>query len=267
MNLEKRKNSTLSEHATGLKKRFEESGGIFSDLELRADDDKVLLRESVRRKILNSLKLFDASSLEEGIDEIRLNSYKENYSKWLEVEKSQCSWEEVKTRLLANNGKYFRLAEKLQDRGILFGIDAEGNPLIADGGDDPVLRGRLYSESRVIVLDSGYELFPSSADDESKFEKNLQKSAEIVTYERFTGKPFISSNIVMPKFTNPLPSQRVAAWLESGKNPRTAKMIQYSPESGACHIFEKGTSHESKNRNRGTKRLLRLKKSNHDGKL
>lgn len=66
--------------------------------------------------------------------------------------KEKITWQEIETRLLANNGYYLALAQEMEQEGILFGVDKDGNPLIADRGDEPIFKGMNYHDTLARVL-------------------------------------------------------------------------------------------------------------------
>lgn len=114
-----------------------------------------------------------------------LARYGEQYSRWDAALKSQISWELVRGKFLANDGKYLKLAAAMNEGGVLFGLDGKGNPLVADGGVEPVMTGMDYENTRSAVTESGYRMFPCSDD--------YDKSFEILNFEKFTNEPFIRS--------------------------------------------------------------------------
>ncbi|MBI5411705.1 hypothetical protein HZA43_00845 [Candidatus Peregrinibacteria bacterium] len=170
------------------------------------------------------------------------------------------TWQEVETRLLANDSHFLKLAEAMAEGGILFGVDKDKNPLIADGGEEPILCGMNYADTRKTVIFSevtkiidgkmqemqiptGYEMFPYSG--------NSDKSIEICTFEDVTNNPFIYSKDK---------KHYRASYLESGDNP---------PHDVWVACFNRGDSrvvvgHDSPNifdPRCGVRRLLRVKKA------
>jgi|CXWL01.1.fsa_nt_gi hypothetical protein len=151
----------------------------------------------------------------------RLQRYQGHYDRWSADLKEKCSWEVVQRALLANNCRYLGLAEGLHAQGILFGVDEEGRPLFADGGDGPILTGKSYKETRQAVREKvvhrqrvpiGYEMFPGTS--------LYEKSPEIAMFEAHTGKPFVSTS----------DGSWSASWLESGDEPIHPKLAYFDPE-------------------------------------
>ncbi len=134
--------------------------------------------------------------------------FKADYERWPTKDKATATWEEVQKRLLANNGHYLNLASAMNEGGLLFGIDTEGNPLVADGGLRPIMCGMNYFDTREAVrftqngegekTPTGYEMFG--------FNRENQKSHEVLAFEAFTAQPFVRSSY----------EQEAASWLESG---------------------------------------------------
>lgn len=123
-------------------------------------------------------------------------SYKFMYNNWEAGDKEKASWEFVEERLLRKDN--LDKAASMHLEGILFGLDEQGNPMIADGSVAPMMIGMNYQNARKALIKKGWELFPCIELEE--------KSPEIFKFERFTRKPFVSSPW---KYS----------WLESGENP------------------------------------------------
>jgi hypothetical protein len=189
----------------------------------------------------------------------RLTRFVEQYnaSGFSAESRTRCRWEEVQARLLANNGHYLALAEAMNGGGVLFGVDAEGNPLIADVDGDPMNLphcGLNYGDTRkaVYLKDtrgewkpdnmSGYEMFPYAG--------NYDKSPEILAFEQYTGQPFVVS---------PNKDQWRSSWLESGLSPAWPRFVDFDPFGG--HARVDADYPEDSDPRRGVRRLLRVKKS------
>ena len=135
----------------------------------------------------------------------RLASFLTHYDRWSAADKAKCSWPEVKARLLGNGSEDLKRAEAMPEGVILFGVDEQGNPLIANGGPGPVLTDMNYADTRKAVrlteedgkqVPTGYEM--------------LSAEAEIRAYEAFTGRPVVQ----------PVEGKEWAGiWRESGDNP------------------------------------------------
>ncbi|MDP3975421.1 MAG: hypothetical protein Q8P95_00735 [bacterium] len=165
--------------------------------------------------------------------------------------KGSCTWQEVEKRLTANNGHYLNLAVAMEQGGTLFGIDKDGNPLIADGGVEPILCGMNYANTRRAVMftegeegseptPTGYELFPYAGD--------YEKSPEILAFEAATGEPFIRSEDS---------EQYRESWLESGDDPAWPGRVGFFPADGDARVF--GGRPQLSNPRLGARRLLRVK--------
>ncbi|MCX6735184.1 MAG: hypothetical protein NTZ25_04750 [Candidatus Peregrinibacteria bacterium] len=177
--------------------------------------------------------------------------------------KSKISWAYIQTRLLANEGHYLALAQAMEQGGQLFGVDAQGRPLISDRGDEPVMKGMNYKNTRDRVLykhdkndmtgklisgedgkrqSTGYEMFP--------YTEPYDKSEEIQQYESHTGKHFVQS---------PDKSEWRSSWLESEENPSLPRDVFFDPNnqgSLVCDDLQYGEVDS-----RGVRRLLRVEKA------
>lgn len=185
-----------------------------------------------------------------------LTRFKADYDVWSEEDKQRCPWEEVQRRLLKDDGRQLSRAIVMQWGGILFGVDNQGNPLIADGGYEPIMRGANYPDTRKAVMfredekgeqvPTGYEMFPC---------RGLGlKSKEIIAFERFTESPFIGAHIMDSRSKQEWRS----SWLESGECPDFPHVINLEPlvdpdiadvDIVAFYVHKSG---------RGVRRLLRL---------
>lgn len=196
------------------------------DYARRADDDIEALRATIAKK--QSAINPEATEID-----VRLASFKADFDQDYAI-RAGCSWAEIQRRLLANGNHYLQLAEAMDGGGILFGVDEECNPLIANRGDEPIMKGRSYEDTRNRVLykhntndeiiigeggqpvQTGYEMFPYAG--------NCNKSPEILMYEAHTGKPFVRSF--------PDKNKRRSAWVESGKNPSQPRFVNFNPCRG-----------------------------------
>ena len=178
-------------------------------------------------------------------EETPLVLYKTHYERWPVKAKKLCEWNEVEKRLLAQDGYYLRLAGAMNKGGVLFGVDKEGNPLVADGGLDPVMKGKNWYETRdeIEMKSKEYEMFPC---------KELKKGEEMVAFESFTGEPFVKSH-----------KRRSASWI-GGYYKMIALGLtfvgraQFDPKTGRVELFESWP--DSSEPDRGVRRLLRLRK-------
>lgn len=188
--------------------------------------------------------------------------FKEQYDSLSETLRQQCSWSEVETRLLANGGYYLARAQTLNEGGILFGVDEEGNPLFADDGEEPILTDMIYADTRNRVLyeyengniknkggksvETGYEMFPDSG--------NTDKSPEIKMFEIATGKPFIQSpqGFEGDKWRG--------SWIESGESQSSdpIRCVYFYPSTGDARVG-KVVPHARSPR-LGVRRMLRIRK-------
>lgn len=71
----------------------------------------------------------------------RLRKFEDHYGYLEAADQARCPWPEVQVRLLARGGFYLKLADRMDEGGMLFEIDGHGNPRITDGGDAPSSRG------------------------------------------------------------------------------------------------------------------------------
>lgn len=192
----------------------------------------------------------------------RLKTFKADYDSDASL-KGKITWQEIKARLLANNGHYLALAQAMEQGGVLFGVDKSGNPLIADRGDEPIMKGMSYKDTRDRVLykhdrydrdgqmqrdesgqpiSTGYEMFP--------YIPNYDKSPEITDYETHTGKPFVKS---------PKGGEFRSSWAESGEAPSWPRFVRFNPGFGSANVDSGYPQLEAYNR--GVRRLLRVKKT------
>ena len=221
----------------------------------------------------NECEIYDSESLDESPI---LTRFATDYDKWSPNLQARCSWEQVQAKLLANDGRYLELAENMNERGVLFGVDEGGNPLIADGGEEPIMRGMNYKDTRDRVLyehdrldklgkmvlgengepiPTGYEMFP--------FSGNYDRSSEIQMFEVNTGRRFIESSSIQPqRYNNYTNSEYIISWLESGENPDIPRVVifglyLYTPfRSGYAYVG--AGSPKSASQDCGVRRLLRL---------
>jgi hypothetical protein len=154
------------------------------------------------------LRLIRAYELERD----QLPIYKKHYDQWPRALKKRCSWDEVQRRLLDDHGHYLLLAANMEGGGVLFGVDAEGNPLFADGGYEPIMKGLPYLEARAAVYGppekpTGYEMFPApssygagwiirSLDHDGLIIRALAQ--EVVMFQEFTKQCFVSTENEIP---------------------------------------------------------------------
>lgn len=231
----KRQEVTVAEIKDSMRRSNIESGAD-NEIKLHNAICAYLVRESKAAEINAQIAIAS--------EEPRLQGYRSQYERWNANLKGRCPWQKIKSRLLANEGRYLILAEGMNEGGVLFGLDKENNPLFADGGDEPIMKGVNYFDTRDRVrnkfddhgemikvgekpVSTGYEMF--SAD-------------EVSMFEEFTGKPFVTS---------------CSLWLESGEDPGGIHSISYNVDVDECEIWS--TIPQSTISNRGVRRLLRVK--------
>ncbi len=222
----------------------------------RKDGDVEALRATISKK---QRAVTPAESVE--VDP-RLVTFKADFDQDAALQ-SRCPWAEIQNRLLANGGHYLALAQAMEQGGELFGVDTEGNPLISDRGDEPIMKRMNYKMTRDRVLykhnkytkegkmmigedrqpiSTGYEMFP--------YVEPYKKSTEISQYEAHTGKPFV---------TSPNGDECRSSWAESGENPSQPRSVDFNPLDGLTSSVGNGRS-QAEAPARGVRRLLRLKK-------
>ncbi len=118
----------------------------------------------------------------------RLESLKGHYDR---ISHPACSWEEVRRRLLNEEQQYLTRIVRMKIRGVFFGFDLNGDPLVADGGVEPAMLGENYGLSRLATFDEGYEMF--------------NDEGELEMFENFSGIRHSEGSF--------------ATWLESGMEP------------------------------------------------
>ena len=206
----------------------------------------------------------DATLAIENVDvDPRLTRYKEDYDTTKNSVLKAFPWAEIQNRLLANEGHYLTRAQTMEQGGQLFGVDKQGRPLISDRGDEPIMKGMNYKNTRDRVLYkhdrndingklipgedgqpqlTGYEMFGYAGD--------YDKSDEIDQYETHTGKHFVQSRGGY---------YYRSSWLESGENPSSPGIIRSFPNIVDSSVYY--DSRNSSEQDRGVRRLLRLEKA------
>lgn len=223
----------------------------------RKDDDIEALRKDIEKE------QWAVRITSESVEvDLRLATFKADYDSNAAL-KAKIKWQEIEARLLANNGYYLVLAQAMEQGGVLFGVDKAGNPLIADKGDEPIMGGMSYKDTRDRVLykhdrydidgqmqrdaagqpvPTEYEMFGYIPD--------YNKSPEITDYESHTGKPFVKS---------PNGDEWRSSWVESGENPSWPRNVRFNPRVGyACVRYD---ASRNGGFNRGVRRLLRVKQT------
>ena len=187
--------------------------------------DRCLNLKEIRR--LNFLLIEGGSNLLRYADQYHLMS---------EEDKARITWQEIKERLEANEGRYLKLAEAMERGGTLFGVDKAGNPLIADAGNEPIMKGMNYWDTREAVYgkageETGYEMFRLNPDD-------CYESEEILAYEKVTGKPFV----FCPETDNQgkkIPEEKRwrSSWLDNGTDPQALLLNEEDYKDAPCAVF------------------------------
>jgi hypothetical protein len=115
-------------------------------------------------------------------------AYEAQYSRLPDDIRSRCTFDEFKSRLTANENHYLELAVGLRSGGELVYIDEEGNPVLREGGLEPVLKGLSYNETRETLYGKEYE------EGNPHYGYAMPNSVnEIKAIERITRNPFIAS--------------------------------------------------------------------------
>lgn len=197
----------------------------------------------------------------------RLQRFVEHYKRWPADEKTKCTWENIRERLLANNGHYLALAEAMAEGGLLFGIDVEGNPLVADGGTEPIFKDMNYLDARRAVLfkdqacteSTGYEMFPVSVNNDFDFMEKYRyknpkdKSKEILDFEIFLDKDL---GVFIGATTE---NASKGSWLESGDEVESAYYAHLNPGAFHTNVFRQDPDEHFPDV--GVRRLLRIRKT------
>ncbi|MFA6917956.1 MAG: DUF4256 domain-containing protein [Candidatus Gracilibacteria bacterium] len=238
------------------------------------DETTIITGEAITQAVAHITPGDDLSVAAESEEaDPRLATFKADFDEDPKL-KAKCSWTEIRNRLLANEGHYLTLAKAMEGGGVLFGIDKEGNPLISDRGDEPIMKGMNYKDTRDRVLykhtrldiagemvlsedkqpiSTGYEMFPF-------LERSTRdnKSTEILQYESHTRKPFVKS----------LNGKECrSSWLESGEYLPRMEARQAVVRPYSIHSYDVGAEVEidpptftGKNTT-GVRRLLRVRKA------
>ncbi len=174
----------------------------------------------------------------------------------------------VLCKTAAYNRKNLDKSKELNQGGVLFGIDDQLNPLVADIGVDPILTDMTYFDTRDAVMNkggnpTGFEMFrainPFGDIDSDKYAFQpiaFRKSSEIALYERFTGTPFIGGK------GN---GQSARSWLESGpaNSPGSLERVcaaTYPPRNDFYSVDLRETRNRDHATDLGVRRLFRLRK-------
>lgn len=224
----------------------------------RKDDDVPALIEAVKREqeAMTAPEVYDLSDSAE--TDPRLFQFREDFDKDVDL-RAKCPWGKIRKRLLDHGEYYLSRALAMEGGGQLFGVDKDGNPLISDRGDEPVMKGMDYRKTRKRVLYehdadgkivkgagghpvfTGYEMFP--------YLSAFVKSEEMAQYEIHTGVPFIRP-----------PEGRGwrASWVESTEDPAVARYAYFN-SSYQC-VYMDSCDPSSKDADRGVRRLLRVRR-------
>ena len=179
----------------------------------------------------------------ESPEAIALVKYEAQYDTLPDEVKSRCTLETLESRLLANDGEYLKFAMGLQNGGDLVHIDPKGNPVLRDGGTEPVMKGMSYLKAFDAIYGEdykegvprhGYEM----ADDVE----------EIRAIEAYTGKPFVADE---------KGEEYRETHLFTGKNPSESSYAGTIPGRQKAAIYS-DSSPEAKVEHRGVVRLLRV---------
>ncbi len=173
----------------------------------------------------------------------RLAKYKANYDSWTDELKAKLSWDEIASRLIANNALLLSRAESMN--GVLFGVDENNKAVFAPEQKEPEAPLKMnYAKSRDAVMfetdkqtgkktSTGYELFDE---------------ALIKQFEQFTGHPVVASESG---------EEYRSIWLENGENPIAwARLAYFRPVDGRALVADDGARFEHPFR--GVRRLLRV---------
>jgi len=213
-----------------------------------ADQEKIAALSGVRSEVTETLSAKPVAA-ENAPEATGMASFKAQYESLKPEYKAGCTWQEVETRLAANDGRYLKLAEAMEQGGVLFGVDKDGNPLIADGGVEPILKGMNYPDTRKAVMftevkgkqvATGYEMFPYSGD--------YNKSDEILAFEDSQNEPFVRSENK---------EEWRGSWLESGEKPGWPWLVYFLPGNGDADVG--GDRPQYSGPGLGVRRLLRVK--------
>jgi len=182
-----------------------------------------------------------------------LAQYKSDYEKWDSKLKARISFEEIALRLQAREGHYLKLAQKLQEGGILWGVDAEGNPLFADKGVEPVMKGMSYNKAFKELYGKDYPDDEKEAKDYMKAHDGYEmfdQGDDVRAVEKFTGEPFVA---------NEGRNEYRSSHLFRGKNPSWSRFARFYPHRRFVYLIDSSNPTYGYG-SRGVRRLLRVKK-------
>ncbi len=167
-------------------------GGISSHGSLigRSDDVHVLSSrigmDLLRRSQVEAADGDEAVS--EGIIKDIPLIYQAQYAKLPDDVKLRCTWEELKTRLLAFGRHYLLQARNLRNGGNLVYIDEKGNPVFRNDGLTPILIGKNYNIIRKMLYGENYQ------EGAEHYGYEMPNSIEeLRKIEEITGNPFVES--------------------------------------------------------------------------
>ncbi|MCK9186563.1 hypothetical protein M0P48_03940 [Candidatus Gracilibacteria bacterium] len=165
---------------------------------------------------------------------VLMEKFESDYGRWSPELQSMCSWEDVRAKLLANDGYFIKRAVEIEGAA-LFGVDKDGKILVASETGEPSVKGKNYREvlHRVSYeydaikdrpkLDRngkkipaiGREFFPYAKGGET----GIVKSEEVLMLEDFTGRPAIRSTDGTAKYS----------YLYTGEDPDQVAVLEYNP--------------------------------------
>lgn len=96
------------------------------------------MKEAIGAGVREAVNAVNADEVEK---DPRLRKFEDHYGHLEAADQARCPWPEVQERLLARDGFYLNLADRMDEGGMLFEVDQLGNPRITDGGDAPSSRG------------------------------------------------------------------------------------------------------------------------------
>lgn len=187
-----------------------------------------------------------------------LKMYQEQFSKLPRTDQQRCPWTEVKARLLANGADLLNKALRLSGKGILFGVDTHGDPLIRD--KDTVMLGYNYLDARKQTHLEGYELFTVAHQNaltrytivRALTASPLFKGEEIILFEKNMQSPFLKTETEKSRTSND-------SWLESGDHGGSmGNAYTIAQPGGQTNIYDH-TGIASQSDDLGVVRLLRVK--------
>jgi len=181
---------------------------IFSEAE-RSRSEIEEFEEDIKNRVYTKTIVDLQHRIREGIEyDPRLINYKLDWEKWDDKLKNEMPFEEIRRRLLANDGALLKRAEALTGGGVLFGVDENGRAVFTDVDDELFNSLLSYKQAlNVVRFETEKGMFKI---------KNGQKIP--TGYDMFS-KGLIEMFVKFTGYKGGSDTGRNLIWLYSGENP------------------------------------------------